>query len=74
MRGEKNCNFLNCYGRNVFNNFRHIDATDRSKISSDQHRIFFDVSIFPLSFFANTPFKEIVGSLYILILCGVTCM
>ena len=36
----------------VFNNFLLIDATDRSKISSDQKRFFI-----PLSFFANTPFN-----------------
>ena len=39
------------------NNFLLIDATDRNKISSDQKRLFFDVSLYPLSFFANTPFK-----------------
>ena len=41
----------------VFNNFLLIDATDRSKISSDQKRFFIASSIYPLSFFANTPFK-----------------
>ena len=41
----------------IFNNFLLIDATDRSKISSDQKRLFFAVSLYPLSFFANTPFK-----------------
>ena len=40
-----------------FNNFLLIDATDRSKISSDQKRLFFAVSLYPSSFFANTPFK-----------------
>ena len=34
----------------VFNNFLLIDATDRSKISSKQHRIFFDVTYTPLIF------------------------
>jgi len=38
--------------------FLIIDSTDRSKISSDQHLIFFDVGLYPLSFFANTPFNE----------------
>ena len=38
------------------NNF-FIDATDRSKISSDQKRLFSAVSLYTLSFFANTPFK-----------------
>ena len=38
--------------------FLLIDATDRSNISSDHHRIRFDVSLYPLSFFANTPFKS----------------
>ena len=54
------CIFLNLYGHIrslvlvVFNNFLLIDATDRSKISSDQKRFFIALS---LSFFANTPFK-----------------
>ena len=39
----------------VFNNFLLIDATDRSKITRDQKRLFFAVS--PLSFFAITSFK-----------------
>ena len=42
----------------VFNNFLLIDPTDRSKISSDQKRLFFAVSPNPLSFFANTSFKD----------------
>ena len=41
-----------------FINFLLIDATDRSKISSDQKRFFIALSLYPLSFFANTPFKE----------------
>ena len=41
----------------VFNNFLLIDATDRSKMSSDQKRFFISLSLYPLSFFANTPFK-----------------
>ena len=41
----------------VFNNLLLIDATDRSKISSDQKRFFIALSLYPLSFFANTPFK-----------------
>ena len=45
----------------IFNNYLLIDATDRSKISSDHHWIFFDVNLYPLSFFANTPFN--VGSI-----------
>ena len=44
----------------VFNNFLLKDATDRSKISSDQKRIFIALSLHPLSFFANTPFKMCV--------------
>ena len=66
------CNFLNLYGRYVlqhelfFYNFLLIDATDRSKISSDQKRVFSAVSLFPLSFFANTPFNikdlDLIGS------------
>ena len=41
----------------VFNNFLLKDATDRSEISSDQKRLFFATSLYPLSFFANTPFN-----------------
>ena len=43
----------------VFINFLLIDATDRSKISSDKRRFFIALSLYPLSFFANTPFKRI---------------
>ena len=42
----------------VFNSFLLIDATDRSKISSDQKRFFITLSLYPLSFFAYTPFKH----------------
>ena len=38
----------------VFNNFLLIDATDRSEIRSDQKRFFIALSLYPLSFFANT--------------------
>ena len=41
----------------VLNNFLLIDATDSCKIRSDQKRLFFAVSLYPLSFFANTPFN-----------------
>ena len=41
----------------VFVNFLLIDATDRSKISGDQKRFFIALSLYPLSFFANTPFN-----------------
>ena len=41
----------------VFINFLLIDATDRSKISSDQKRFFIALSLYPLSLFVNTPFK-----------------
>ena len=40
----------------VFNKFL-IDATDRSKISSNQKRLFFAVKIYPLLFFVNTLFN-----------------
>ena len=46
-----------CSSAWVVNNFLLIDATDRSKISSDQKRFFIALSLYPLSFFANTPFK-----------------
>ena len=42
----------------TLHSFLLIDATYRSKISSDQKRLFFAVSLYPLSFFANTPFDE----------------
>ena len=42
----------------VFNNFLFKDATDRSKIRSKHYRIFVDVSLYHLSLFANTLFKE----------------
>ena len=43
----------------VFNNFLLIDATDRRKISRDQKRFFIALSLYPLSFFANTHFNLI---------------
>ena len=49
----------------VFNNFLLIDATDKSKISSDQKRFFIALSLYPLSFFANTPFKALKFQTYI---------
>ena len=52
----------------VFNNFLLIDATDRSKISSDQMRFFIALSLYPLSFFANTPFKCILSLFLVLVL------
>ena len=42
----------------VFINFLLIDATDRSKISSVQKRFFIALSLYPLSFFANTSFSQ----------------
>ena len=41
----------------VFNNFLLIDATDK-KISRDQKRFFIALCLYPLLFFANTPFKK----------------
>ena len=41
----------------VFNSFLLTDATDRSKIIGDQKRFFIALSLYPLSFFANTPFN-----------------
>ena len=41
-----------------FNKFLLIDATDRSKISSDQKRFFIALKLNPLSFFTNTPFSN----------------
>ena len=45
----------------VFNNFLPLDATDKSKIRSDQKSLFIALSLHPLSFFANTPFKRTTG-------------
>ena len=42
----------------AFNNFLLTDAMDRSKVSSDQKRFFIAFSLYPLSFFANTPFND----------------
>ena len=42
----------------VFIDFLLIDATDRSNISSNQKLLFFAASLYPLSFFAHTPFKS----------------
>jgi len=53
----------------VFNNFLLIDATDRSKISINKNRLFFAVSLNPLSFFANTPFNY---KYYVTIDCYIT--
>ena len=54
-----------------FNHFLLLNSTERSKIISNQKRLFFAVNLYPLSFFANTPFKgtlqEIVsGTPYVL--------
>ena len=47
-----------CYSVwDVFNNFLLIDATDSSTINSNQKRFFIALCLYPLSFFANTPFK-----------------
>ena len=51
-------NIVSIQIQKVFYNFLIIDATDISKISSNQKRLFFAVSLHPLSFFANIPFKE----------------
>ena len=48
------------FGMRRIQQFSPIDATDRSKISSDQKRFFIALSLYPLSFFANTPFKGIL--------------
>ena len=45
-------------GVSCFYNFLLINATDRSKISSNQKRFFIALSLYPLSFFANTPFND----------------
>ena len=44
----------------VLINFLLKDATDRSKISSDQKRFFIALLLYPHSFFANTPFKNVI--------------
>ena len=45
----------------VINNLLLIGATDIIKISSNQKRFYIVLSLYPLSFFANTPFKVAVG-------------
>ena len=49
----KYCNFLNLYERYIlqYELVLTCKATDRSKISSNHHRIFFDISLYPLLFF-----------------------
>ena len=48
---------MNLYGSLVvFNHFLLMGTTYRSKIRSDQIRIQFGVSLYHLSFYANTPF------------------
>ena len=45
-----------CYSVwDVFNNFLLIDATDRSKISSDQKRFFIAFSLYPFHFSRTLP-------------------
>ena len=51
---------LSCSVWDVFNNFLLIDATDRIKISNDQKRFFIALSLYLLSFFANTPFNKLI--------------
>jgi len=41
----------------VFNNVLLIDATNSGKICIIHHRLFFDVGLYSLSFFANTRFN-----------------
>ena len=43
----------------VFNNFLLIDATDRSKISSDQKRFFIALAYTPFHFSRTLPLKKI---------------
>ena len=62
-----------CYSVwDVFNKFLLIDATDRNKISGDQKRFFIELSLYPLSFFANTPFK--IGKQRYLLKCYAYCI
>ena len=60
----------------VFNNFLLINATDRSKISSDRKRLFFTVNQY-LSFFANIPLRRtavsLIVPLYIYIFSSSSC-
>ena len=41
-----------------FNNFLLIDATDRSKISSDQKRFFIALSLYPFHFSRTLPLRK----------------
>ena len=53
----------------VFNNVFLIDATDRSKISWNQKRLFFALSLFPLSFFATTSLRKKNKETFIVFFC-----
>ena len=44
----------------VFNNFLNMDATDRSKISSDQKGLFFVVRLYPFSFWRTLPLNTLL--------------
>ena len=50
----------------VLNSFLLKDATERSKISSDQKRLFFAVTLYSLQFFGNTPFKWIIRATFLM--------
>ena len=69
---SKNATHHSQFSKSVENVFLLIDSTDRSKIISDQKRLFIALTLYPLSFYANTPFKSKVYfstcSLYSLIL------
>ena len=43
----------------MFNHFLLIDATGQSKLSSDRYQIQFYISLYFLSFFANTPLNKL---------------
>ena len=51
------CNFLNLHRRYVLW-YKSFLTTDRSKIGSDQKGLFIAVRLYPLYFFANTPFNQ----------------
>ena len=55
----------------IFNNFLLIDATDRSKISSDQKRFFIALSLYPFHFSRTLPLKH--PSKFGICLCSVHC-
>ena len=52
----------------VFNNFLLINAANRSKVCSDHHQKFFDVSLYPIHFFRTLPLIIKLGKILLLLI------